>query len=103
MFSISFDSKDNGIFLAVFRDEAMEKLGKAAMISDGERGLNSWACPPNGKGRSVNIFNSFILDSRAGADGANLVFDVPRSLMRMGAFSRTFLFSKPSLFLSIMY
>ncbi len=55
MFSISFDSKDNGIILAVFRHEAIEKLGKTAMISGGERGPNSWACPQNGKGRSVNI------------------------------------------------
>jgi hypothetical protein len=103
MFSISFDSKDNGIILAIFRDEAMEKLGKTAMISDGERGLNSWACPQNGKGRSLNIFNSFILDSRVGADGANFAFDVLGSLMLTGAFLRTFLFSKPSLFLSVMY
>jgi hypothetical protein len=56
----------------------MEKLGKTAMISDGERGPNSWACPPNGKGRSVNIFNSFILGSRVGADRANFAFDVSR-------------------------
>jgi hypothetical protein len=80
----------------------MEKLGKTAMISDGERGPNSWACPPNGKGRSVNIFNSFILGSRVGADRANFAFDVPDSLM-LRAFLRTFIFSKPSPFLSVMY
>jgi len=66
MFSISFDSKDDGIMLANFEDDAMEKLDRRAIISDGERGLNSWACPQSRKGRSVNIFNSFILDSRGG-------------------------------------
>jgi len=66
MFSISFDSKDDGIMLANFTDEAMEKLDRRAIVSDGERGLNSWACPQSRRDRSVNIFNSFILDSRGG-------------------------------------
>jgi hypothetical protein len=81
----------------------MEKPGKTAMISDGERGLNSWACPESRKGRSVNIFYSFIPDSRVGADGDNFAFDVPGLLMLTRAFLRTFLFSKPSPFLSVMY
>jgi hypothetical protein len=34
MFSISFDSKNNGIMLANFGDEAMERLDRRAMISD---------------------------------------------------------------------